>query len=262
MEILHNWKIILEIFILWYILYMALLFVKGTRSEQLLKGLVIIGVIFVVTQQLGLEVINWALTRIFPISVIAIVVIFQPELRRALAQLGQFGIHQEDIEVIDEIARAAINLSRKKTGALITIERETGLKSYIESGIPIDSRITSELLISVFTPQSPLHDGSVIIQRGRLVAAGCVLPLPQEEKELPKYLGMRHRAAIGISEETDAVCVVISEETGAVSVAHAGRLTHNLDEESLTRTLKNLFYKSPKKKRYFKIPPGFKTKDV
>ena len=252
MQILHYWKIIPEILILWYAIYMTLLFVKGTRSEQLLKGLLIIVVIYIVTRQLGLEVVNWTITGLFPISVIALVVIFQPELRRALAQLGQFGISQENAGVIDEITRAAVSLSGKKTGALIVMEREAGLKSYAESGTPIDAAVTSYLIDSIFLTQSPLHDGAVMIQRGRLAAAGCVLPLPEEEKGFPRSLGMRHRAALGISAETDAVCVVVSEETGAISVADGGKLTRGLDEASLEKTLKGMI-SHPDKKPHFHI---------
>ncbi|MDP3804674.1 MAG: diadenylate cyclase CdaA [Candidatus Omnitrophota bacterium] len=248
MEILQYWKLFLEIAILWYVIYMTLLFVKGTRSEQLLKGLVIISLIFIITQQLGLNAISWALTRLFPISVIALVVIFQPELRRGLAQLGQFGIHQENIEVIEELSRAALELSRKRVGALIAIEREAGLKNYIETGTLLDAKITTDLLISIFIPQSPLHDGAVIVRHGRLVAAGCVFPLTQEERGIPKNMGMRHRAAIGVTEETDAICVVVSEETGIISVTSGGKLTRDIDEENLVKILKNVFYHSSKKK--------------
>ena len=252
MGIFSYWKIILEILILWYVIYMILLFVRGTRSEQLLKGLVIVGIIYVVTQQLRLEAINWVITRLFPISVIALVVIFQPEIRRGLAQLGQFGIHQRNIEVIDEIVRSAASLSLKKTGALVVIERETGLKSYVETGTQIDASVTSYLIDSIFVPQSPLHDGAVIIRQGRIVAAGCVLPLTQEERAISKTLGMRHRAAVGISEETDAVCVVVSEESGGISVANGGRLTQDLNEENLKRLLKNIFYAPPKRRIPFR----------
>lgn len=247
------WKIVLEIAILWYVIYMIFLFVKGTRAWQLLKGLIVIGVIFFATQQLGLDAINWVLTRLVPISIISLVIIFQPEIRRGLTQLGQFGKHQASIELIEEISDASANLSRRKIGALIVIEREVGLKSYIESGTPVDAKVTNYLLTSIFMPQSPLHDGAVIVEQGRLVAAGCVLPLPEGENVFPKSLGMRHRAAIGITEETDAVCIVVSEETGAISVAHTGKLTHGLDEETLIRTLKNLFYNPTKKKVPFKF---------
>ena len=260
METVHYWKIALEILILWYVIYMILLFVKGTRSEQLLKGLVIVTIIFIGTQQLGLAVINWVITRLFPISVVALLIVFQPELRRALAQLGQFGKHQENMEAIDEITRAAMSLAKKRIGALIVIERETGLKSYIETGTVVDAEVSAYLLASIFLPQSPLHDGAVIIERGRLVAAACVLPLPQEEKDLPKYMGMRHRAALGISEETDAVCVVVSEETGNISVAHDGKLKYELDEENLSKILKGIFYHAQKKHFRIQILPSFKSK--
>lgn len=253
MGMLAYWKIILEISILWYVIYMVLLFVKGTRSEQLLKGLLIIGAIFFITQQLGLTAINWVLSRLLPISIIALAVIFQPELRRGLAQIGQLGMHQASVELIDEIAAASSNMSRRKIGALIVIEREVGLKGYIDSGTPIDANVSNYLLTSIFMPQSPLHDGAVVIQQGRLVAAGCVLPLPEDEGAFPKSLGMRHRAAVGVSGETDAVCVVVSEETGAVSVAQGGKLTHGLDEESLVKMLNNLFQRPAKKSISFKF---------
>ena len=253
METIQYWKIILEVLILWYAMYMILLFVKGTRSEQLLKGLLIIGLISLITQQLGLKAINWAITQLFPISVIALVIVFQPELRRALAQLGQFGIYQENAEVIDEIARAAGGLSKKRIGALIVIERESGLKSYIETGTAIDARVTGSIINSLLVHQSPLHDGAIVIQSGRIAAAGCVLPLPEEERGAIRHLGMRHRAAIGITQETDAVSIVVSEETGTISVASAGRLTQNLDEETLAKSLKSMFYKPVRKRPHFRI---------
>lgn len=257
MAILNNWKIVLEVIILWYVIYMTLLFVKGTRSEQLLKGLLIIGLIFILSQQFGLDAITWVLTRLLPISVIALVIVFQPELRRGLAQLGRFGIREENANVVDEIAHAVNGLSAKRQGALIVIEREYGLKSYIESGTPLDAKVTNFLIVSIFMPQSPLHDGAVIIRSGRIAAAGCVLPLPEDEKQLPRPFGMRHRAAIGISEETDAVCVVVSEETGAVSVSEGGKLTHDVGEEDLAKILKNMLYNPIKK-----MPLGIRSKLV
>jgi diadenylate cyclase len=263
MEILPYWKIALEVVILWYAFYMVLLFFKGTRSEQLLKGLVILSIVFLISQRLKLDVINWVITQLFPISIIALVIIFQPELRRGLAQLGQFGLRQESVEVIEEVSDAATNLASRKTGALIVIEREMGLKSYIESGTLIDARVTGYLITSVFLTQSPLHDGAVIIQQGRLVAAGCVLPMPQEEggvAVVPRSLGMRHRAAVGISEETDAVCVVVSEETGSISVASGGKLTHGLNHETLVSMLKETFYKPQKKTSRFTMQGLFKRR--
>lgn len=240
MQTLAFWKAIVEIIILWYCIYRALLLIKGTRTEELLKGLILLGIGVILTQQLRLDAINWLITRIFPISIIALLIIFQPELRRGLARLGQFGIREEGVEVIEEITKAAVALSAKKTGALIAIEREAGLKAYVESGVRIDSAVTKEIIISIFMPLGPLHDGAIIIQRGRLVAAGCLLPLPEEERLLPRSLGTRHRAALGLTEETDAVCVVVSEETGAISIAIGGKLATNLSEEGLRKALKEI----------------------
>lgn len=254
---MHFWaytKIAIEIAILWYVIYMILIFIKGTHTEQLLKGLVIIGAIFVAAQQLKLDAILWVMTRLFPLSVVALIIIFHPELRRGLARLGQFGMYQEDEGMIEEISMAAAYLSDKRTGALISIEREAGLKTYIESGVPIDGQVTKELIISIFSSKAPLHDGAVIIQHGRIVAAGCLLPLTQETN-ISKSLGTRHRAAIGLSEETDAVSTIVSEETGAISVSMGGKLTRNLSEENLIKLLKDIFY-NPKKKRgrkFFKM---------
>lgn len=260
MLIIPHWKIILEILVLWYVIYMTLVLIKGTRTEQLLKGLLILGLIFVLTQQLKLEAINWVMARIFPISVIALLVIFQPELRRGLTRLGQFGIYEEDSEVIDQIVKGAVSLSKKNIGGIIAIEREIGLKTYIESGIPLDGKVTAELINSIFLTQSPLHDGAVIVHRDRVVAAGCLLPLTQELKGFSKALGTRHRAAIGLSEETDAICIVVSEETGTISVAIAGRLTRGLDEENLEKLLKGIFNRPKRARRMHlkilsKIPP-------
>lgn len=247
-------RIAIEIAILWYVIYMMLVFIKGTRTEQLLKGLVIIGAIFIIAQQLKLDAILWVMTRLFPLSVIALVIVFQPELRRGLARLGQFGIYQEEEGIIEEISRAASYLSTKKIGCIIAVEREVGLKTYIESGVSIDAKVSKELIISIFSSRAPLHDGAIIIQHGRIVAAGCLLPLTQEAN-ISKSLGTRHRAAIGLSEEADAVCIVVSEESGSVSVAIGGKLMHNLSEDTLLKVLKDIFYNphKMKQKRFFKI---------
>ena len=254
MQFLSYLKIIIEIIILWYVIYMMLVFIKGTRTEQLLKGIITIGVIFVIAQQLRLDAILWVMVRLFPLSVLALVIIFQPELRRGLARLGQFGVYQEEGGIIEEISRSAGHLSGKRVGALMAIEREVGLKNYIESGVSIDGKVTKELLISIFSSKASLHDGAVIVQQARIVAAGCLLPLTQETN-ISKSLGTRHRAAIGLSEETDAVCVVVSEETGSISVSMGGKLMHNLSEENLVKLLKEIFYNPNKsrRKRFLKI---------
>lgn len=247
MGYLPNFKVIIEILILWFVFYMTILFIKGTRTVQVLKGLFILMVIFLITQRLGLETINWILTKLIPISIIAFLIIFQPELRRGLARLGQFGIFPAKELVIDEISKSAVALSKKKIGALVAIEREVGLRAYIESGVPLDGKISSELINTIFMPNTPLHDGGIIIQEDRIVAAACLFPLSQES-HVTKTLGTRHRAAIGLTEETDAIVVVVSEETGTISIAVGGRLTRDLDREELVKSLTNL-YRPKKEKR-------------
>ena len=239
-ELSNVWKIILEISILWFMYYMVFLFIRGSRTVQLLKGLIVIALLLVITQQSGLTTISWIIAKIFPISVLAFLIIFQPELRRGLAQLGQFGAMLKEERVIDEIVKSVSILSKKKIGALIAIEREIGLRPYLESGIPIDSKVTSELINTIFMPNTPLHDGGIIIQGGTIIAAGCLFPLSQDPR-LSKTMGTRHRAAIGLTEETDAVVIVVSEETGAVSISIAGKLTRDLNKETLSKILSNLF---------------------
>ncbi len=244
--ILTLWKPIVEIAILWFIFYVLLLFFKGTRAVQVLKGIVILVIAFFVFQKLQLDTLNWVLTKLFAISVVAFLIIFQPELRRGLARIGQsplFQIFLKEEGVIGEIAQAAIILSKKKIGGLIALEREVGLRLYIESGVRLDSKVSGELIATIFMPNTPLHDGGIIIEGGRIVAAGCLFPLSQEP-HISKTLGTRHRAAIGLTEETDAVVIVISEETGMVSIAMGGKLTRDLDRESLIKVMNNV-YKKP-----------------
>ncbi len=240
-------KFLIEIAMLWFVFYMLLLFIKGTRALQVLKGIVMIVIVFLITKELGLETINWILTKLFTISVIAFLIIFHPELRRGLARIGQFGMFSSQQQTLDEIVKAALILSKKKIGALIAVEREIGLKPYIESGIRLDSHVTSELINTVFTPNTPLHDGGVIIQGSVIVAAGCLFPLTQN-LHVSSALGTRHRAAMGLSEETDAIVVVVSEETGDISISINGRLTRHLDEKELGRAMSNIF-KAKKSKR-------------
>ncbi len=243
-------KIVIEIVILWFVYYGILLFARGTRGVYVLRGIILITLIFIITKQLGFERIDWIFTKIFALSILAFLIIFQQEIRRGLANIGQrrwtrFFLKQA--EVINEITTACFSLSKKKIGALIAIERETRLENYIESGIDMDSKVNSELLITIFTPNTPLHDGGIVVVGERIAASGCLFPLTQNPK-VSMTLGTRHRAALGLSEETDAIVVVVSEETGGVSVAIGGRLTHDLDRESLERVLSNL-YKPDKKNR-------------
>lgn len=233
------WKAALEIGFLWLVFYMFLLFIKGTHTEEVLKGIFILLIVFFVTQKLQLDIINWILTKVFTISVIAFLIIFQPELRRALARIGRFGHRLQEQEIIDEVIKSATMLSTKKIGALVIIEREIGLKIYVESGIALESKVTAELINTIFMPNTPLHDGAVIIQAGQISAAGCLLPLSQSGI-LDASVGTRHRAALGIAEETDAVALAVSEETGAISIAANGRLNQKLDVETAQKILANL----------------------
>jgi diadenylate cyclase len=249
-SVLDSIKIITEIALLWIIYYMVLVFIKGSRTVQLLKGLLLIIVLLILTQQLGLTTMSWIITKVFPLSVLALLIIFQPELRRGLARLGQFGAALREEKVLDEIVRAVIVLSKKKIGALIAIEREVGLRPYIESGIPLYSRVTSELINTIFMPNTPLHDGGIIVEGDTIASAGCLFPLSQDPR-LSKTMGMRHRAAIGLSEETDAIVIAVSEETGAVSLAVQGKMTRDLDKENLSKSLNSLFGRQKKEKGLF-----------
>lgn len=243
------WRPVVEIIIMWYAVYVLLLFIKGTRTEQVLKGLIFLMITFFVTQKLELDVINWILRNIFAIFVVAFLIIFQPELRRGLARLGQspfFNLFGREERVIYELVKASAALARKKIGVLIALEKEIGLKSYLESGIALDSKISSELLSTIFMPNTPLHDGGVIIREDRIVAAGCLFPLTDNPK-ISKTLGTRHRAAIGLTEETDAIVIVVSEETGIMSLAFDGKLIRNLDEKRLIKVLKSFY--SPQKRK-------------
>ncbi|NQT46307.1 MAG: TIGR00159 family protein [Candidatus Omnitrophica bacterium] len=241
------WKPILEIAILWVFFYMLLAFIKGTRTVQVLKGLVLLAVVFLITQLFQLDAINWILTKLFAISIIGFLIIFQPELRRGLARIGQFGVFVKQEEIIDEIVDATISMSTKKIGAIIAVEREIGLKIFVESGVALDCKITSEMINSIFMPNTPLHDGGIIIEGDRIAAAGCLFPLTQDPK-FESSFGTRHRAAVGLTEETDAIAIIVSEESGNISLAVGGRLTRNMDRETLVKVLRGL-YKSGRRKK-------------
>lgn len=259
LEFLGYWEAILEILILWGLYYLVYLLFKGTAAEQLIKGIIVITLIVILTRGLNLIVINWFLTRFLAISVIAFLIIFQPEVRRGLASIGRFEIFTEEKEVLDEISKATAILSKRKTGALIAIERETGLRRYVESGVSIDSRVTSELINTIFSPSTPLHDGGIIISKQRIEAAACLFPLTQAPN-IPKTVGTRHRAAIGLSEETDAVIVIVSEETGEISTACGGKLTKNIDPKELTKDLESAYMPKTKKRSFKSVFKKILTK--
>lgn len=236
-------KDIIDILIVSYIIYKMLNMVRGTRAVQLLKGILVLVVIWAVSTLLDLYTLKWLMNQIFTFGIFAIFIIFQPELRRGLEQLGRgkfFGRSAESDEeiskLVGEVIKAVNYLSRRKIGALIVFERATGLNEYTESGIPMHSVVSSELLINIFIPNTPLHDGALIMQGNQIAAAACYLPL-SENPFISKELGTRHRAAIGISEVADSVSVIVSEETGQISLALNGQIVRDIKEESLISKL-------------------------
>lgn len=234
----------IEIFILAAMLYFVFRLFKGTRGASILSGLIILfGILFAITSLSHLDVLNWLLSKLMLYISLAIVVIFQPEIRRVLARLGRQPWRNNGIAsqktLVEPIMQAVKILSKRKIGALIAIEREIGTRAIQDSGTKLHSAVSAELLSTIFFPHTPLHDGGVIISGDRLCAAGCLFPLSQKE-ELSKMLGTRHRAAIGLTEETDAIVVVVSEETGAVSIAYNGKLRRGLEEERLRRMLSSM----------------------
>ena len=234
---------IIDIIIVAYILYEFYILIKETRAEQLLKGLIFIIVVMKLSDWLGLVTLYWIIKNTLTVGVIALIIIFQPELRKALEHLGRsrfltkrlFETDEDIKRVVDEITIAVSNMAHTKTGALIIIEQETGLNDFVENGVKIDGLVSSELLENIFFENSPLHDGAVIIRKDRILAAGCVLPLT--EQEINKELGTRHRAAVGVTESSDAIAIVVSEETGTISISVNGRLTRGYNVERLKNVL-------------------------
>ncbi len=240
-----GWRPALEILILWFVIYHILLFLEGTRAIQVLRGVIVLVFAFFLFQKLGLLTLDWLLTKLFGISVIAILIIFQPELRQGLARLGQrhlFGTVMKEEEIKDmlqQIFSACETMCREKQGALIVLENKNSLNSYIENGVAIDGRVSAELIQAVFTPKNPLHDGGMIIQHGRIAAAACLFPLTQNQS-LSRIFGTRHRAALGLSEETDAVVIVVSEERQDMSLVHDSRLYKDLNREEMISRIQEI----------------------
>ena len=256
-----DWTSILDILIVAYVFYRVLMLIKGTRAVQLIKGLVVLLLASYLSELLGLSTIRWILTQAWAVIFVALAVIFQPELRRALEQLGRgkvfFSSPKNELgagdamKVIDELIGCAIFCAKTKTGALIVLEQETGLNDYIETGIRINAEVSEELLTNIFVPNTPLHDGASIIRGNQIMAAACFLPL-SDNPYLSTALGTRHRAAIGVSEVSDAVVIVVSEESGVISVAKEGKLLRYLDEKQLRETLSGVFApKEPRAKRFW-----------
>ena len=240
-----TWNALLDIFIVAFLIYQILVFIKGTRAVQMGVGTLLIVALFYVSRLAPLQTVNWLIRNALLYVAFAAIVIFQSDIRRALAHFGQapffryFNRQEAADETIEEIVVAATMLSSQKVGAIIAVEREIGLRNYIESGIPLDATLTYDLLVTIFQPGSPLHDGAVILQENRVAAAACFLPLTVNPR-VSRELGTRHRAAIGLTEEGDAVAVIVSEETGYISVAIDGRIDRRLSPDELRDRLRSL----------------------
>lgn len=242
---------ILDILLVAFVLYKLFILIRNTRAVALIKGLIVLGIVTVVSRVLDLHVVNWILQQGMTVILVALPVVFQPELRRALEQIGRGRfmssgqvISMEEMErLLDEIVSVVETLSKDRIGALLVFEREVGLNDYIDTGIAIDGVVSRELLGNIFIPNTPLHDGAVIIRENRIMAAGCLLPLTSD-RSLSTELGTRHRAAIGISELADAVVIVVSEETGSVSYTYGGHIYRHLDSAGL-RTVLSTFLTRP-----------------
>lgn len=238
-----NWTSGIEIAILAIVLYYTYLYLRGTHGARILIGLALVFLtLTLVSQILNLMVIGWLLSSFFGFLAIALVVIFQPELRRALTELGSHHIFTsafEERETIEEVTDTVFELASKGFGALVAIERELSLKPFAETGVSLDSEYSKELVLTLFQPKTVLHDGGLILRSDRIVAAACIFPLTQRE-DLDRNLGLRHRAGLGLSEESDAVAIVVSEETGQVSICHSGLIERNLTVEKFRRRLSQL----------------------
>ncbi|MBI4541373.1 MAG: TIGR00159 family protein [Gemmatimonadetes bacterium] len=240
-----GWTDLIEILIVAFLFYRLLLLLQRTRAMQMLLGLLLLAGTYFGARILGFELIRYLLENLFQYGAIAALVVFQPELRAALARLGQSRMmrlftRRQESEVVDEVVEAVDQLSRSNIGAIIAIEREIALDEYAQTGSPLNARVSSEMLLTIFTPYSPLHDGAVIISGNVVKAAGVILPLTQFPVH-DKTLGTRHRAALGLSEETDALVVVVSEETSRVSVAQRGRLDAGVEPQRLREILAGTF---------------------
>ncbi|MFC5470365.1 diadenylate cyclase CdaA [Cohnella suwonensis] len=236
-------KDIIDVLIVSYIIYMLIKMVRGTRAVQLLRGIFLLVITWALSTWLDLYTLKWLMNQMFTFGVVTVLIIFQPELRRALEQLGRGKLFTrsspEELDVsqrINEVMKSLNYLAPRKIGALIVFERNTGLNDYIESGIKMESKLSSELLCNIFIPNTPLHDGAVILRGNTIMAAGCYLPLA-ENPFISKELGTRHRAGIGITEVCDAISVIVSEETGQISLAINGQIVRDIKEESLISKL-------------------------
>ncbi len=248
-----RWQDILDILIVSVIIYRVLLIIRGTRAAQMLIGLGVLFLALLSSKYLGLYTIDWIIQSLWAQVVLALIILFQPEIRKTLAQMGEtrflpFFASVEELRSLEEIVKASVALANRKIGALIVIEKETSLDDFIEMGTQLDAKVSRELLLSIFYPTSPIHDGAVIIRGNRIIAAGCFLPLTLTA-DISRSLGTRHRAGLGLTEETDAVVIIISEETGGISTAVDNRLEKNVDMGALRDFLTEQFVKPKEKKK-------------
>jgi len=242
-QLLAPWSTIsvaLDILLVGVVIYQVLVMIRGTRAAPMLAGVAVVAIIFYLARVGELTTLNWLISRLVPYVLFALIVVFQSEIRHVLANVGRrlrFGRGSaSESDTYDDIVLAANLFSQHQTGALIVIEREIGLRTYVESGVPLDARLSYDLLATIFRPSAPLHDGAVIVQKERVAAAACFLPLSMNPVLSPQ-LGTRHRAGMGITEETDAIAVIVSEETGAISVAVGGKIERDLSVEQLRERL-------------------------
>jgi len=250
---------VIDILVVYLIFYKGYSLIKETRAEQLLKGIILIFLLIPISDLLNLTMLNWILENTLTISVISLIIIFQPEIRKALEHIGRTSfvdkiIYEDEetmIDVVNEIVDAVEVLAKDKVGALIVIEQMTGLGDVINTGTKINGNVSSALLQNIFVVNTPLHDGATIIRNDKIVAAGCFLPLTNDDK-LNKQLGTRHRAGIGVTEVTDCITIIVSEETGVISMALNGRLLRNYDKEKLRNVLLKIMRNRQSKKDSFK----------
>lgn len=252
-DVLNLLRIGVDIALVWYVLYKLMVLIRGTKAIQLLKGIAVVLIVWLLSILLNLQTIQWLTNQVISWGLVVIIILFQPELRRALEQLGRGnlftrgGKSQEELieQDIEAIAQSCGYMAKRRIGALISIERETGIGDYAETGIAINGKLSHQLLTNIFTPNTPLHDGAVIIKEGEITAAACYLPL-SESPFISKELGTRHRAAMGISEVTDALTIVVSEETGAVSCTLNGKLHREIELDELREMLRSHMSLIPK----------------
>ncbi len=248
--LLHWFIAIVDIAIVSFLIYQVILLIRGTRAVQVLLGLSFLFGTFILSERLGLVTLHWILNNFLSSLVLVVIILFQQDIRRGLARFGKTPFFSrgggiEQTQNVEDIVKACVSLCSRRIGGLIVLEREMGLNEYLEIGTALDAKISREIIISIFQPTSPLHDGAIIIQKGRITAGGCFLPL-SGSPDVDRDFGTRHRAAIGLTEETDAVVIVISEEGGSLSLVIGGRINRDLDANALRQILQGIFLSKKK----------------